>query len=902
MVSGSRTGGNRAMDDGDRKLIESIREIVGNHTDADIYAALKEADMNADEAVQKLIHQDPFHEVKRRRDRKKEVAVLVEPADEKKPLESVTSEVNVRTQPEHNARRGGYSRNVFPRNAAPRDDFHRNTAPRNELPRNAAPRNEFPRNAAQQHEFPGNPAPRNAFLRNAAPRNAFPRNPATGSKKEFRVVRDNRSNPNVGEELKYTSAHQSSGLNISKVMASQNQKGLTGGVGNRRSPGDQDFSKDCNAVADVRLRDSEIAPLHHPTRKELSDGKQTARSVTLPSTNSVIGVYPSSTDPVHVPSPVSRSSPVGAIKREVRGGGFGGKPSENVGKNPSASAGSLSGSSIRKIGTPNAHRSSSPNSKIDQVSQTTLRESVLPSGGEKNRPVLNRQRGNRGSQNARTQQVGGHTKGVSQNKEWKPKPIQKSVGHNPGVIGTPAKSQACRSDDISLNLESEAVKVQDKLSHVHISESQNVIIADHIRVPETDRCQLTFGSFVQEFSSSVNSEPAFQESCSLEELRETDRSSPVSSPETLTDGPGDKPIDILDDHVRVSESDSRVSVASEHQLPEEKEAHRSDNLDEYSEIQLLNRNGPHYTPLEFEEQQDPPELQKAPAYGNHGSYDSPYENVRGQGLPSQQEVLSTQMVNNGPSSTIPMLQQQQQQQQQASMQQMYPQVQVAHFPNLMPYRQFVSYVPQMPMPGYSGNPAGYAHPSNGNSYVLMPGGGSHPGSNGVKYGIQQFKPVPTGGPTGFGTYNNNPNAYQINTPNVVGNAMGLEDPSRMKYKDGNIYVQNPQQQPETSDIWMQNPRDLSSLQSPPYYNVAGQTPHGAYLPSHTSHPSFNAAAQSPQMQFQGLFHPPQPGAMANQHHMGPGLGGNVGVVPSPPSQLGAYQQSQLGHPNWGANF
>ncbi|KAH0889704.1 hypothetical protein HID58_052133 [Brassica napus] len=370
---------------------------------------------------------------------------------------------------------------------------------------------------------------------------------------------------------------------------------------------------------------------------------------------------------------------------------------------------------------------------------------------------------------------------------------------------------------------------------------------DHIRVPETDRCQLTFGSFVQEFSSSVNSESAFH---SLEELRETDRSSPVSSPETLTDGPGDKPIDILDDHVRVSESNSRVSVASEQQLPEEKEAHRSDNLDEYSEIQLFNRNGPHYTPLEFEEQQDPPELQKAP-------------------------VLSTQMVNNGPSSTIPMLQQQQQQQ--ASMQQMYPQVQVAHFPNLMPYRQFVSYVPQMPMPGYSGNPATYAHPSNGNSYVLMPGGGSHPGSNGVKYGIQQFKPVPTGGPTGFGTYNNNPNAYQINTPNVVGNAMGLEDPSRMKYKDGNIYVQNPQQA-ETSDIWMQNPRDLSSLQSPPYYNVAGQTPHGAYLPSHTSHPSFNAAAQSPQMQFQGLFHPPQPGAMANPHHMGPGLGGNVGVV------------------------
>lgn len=106
---------------------------------------------------------------------------------------------------------------------------------------------------------------------------------------------------------------------------------------------------------------------------------------------------------------------------------------------------------------------------------------------------------------------------------------------------------------------------------------------------------------------------------------------------------------------------------------------------------------------------------------------------------------------------------------------------------------------------------------------------------------------------------------------------------------------------------MQNPRDLSSLQSAPYYNVPGQAPHGAYLSSHTAHPSFNAAAaaQSSHMQFQGLFHPPQPGAMANPHHMGPGLGGNVGVgvVPSPPpSQVGTYQQSQLGHPNWPANF
>lgn len=61
MVSESRTGGNRVMGPDDeeeqRKVIESIKEIVGNHSDADIYTALKESNMSADEAVQKLIHQ-----------------------------------------------------------------------------------------------------------------------------------------------------------------------------------------------------------------------------------------------------------------------------------------------------------------------------------------------------------------------------------------------------------------------------------------------------------------------------------------------------------------------------------------------------------------------------------------------------------------------------------------------------------------------------------------------------------------------------------------------------------------------------------------------------------------------------------------------------------------------------
>lgn len=141
-------------------------------------------------------------------------------------------------------------------------------------------------------------------------------------------------------------------------------------------------------------------------------------------------------------------------------------------------------------------------------------------------------------------------------------------------------------------------------------------------------------------------------------------------------------------------------------------------------------------------------------------------------------------MNSIPSSTVAMVQQPQ-------LAQIYPQVHVPHYANMMPYRQFLSpvYVPPMAVPaGYSSNPA-YPHPSNGNSYLLMPGGSSHLPANGVKYGIQQFKPVPTGSPTGFGNFTS-PNGYAINAPG--GSAAGLEDSSRLKYKDGNLYVPNPQ--------------------------------------------------------------------------------------------------------------
>ncbi|KAJ7964673.1 GBF-interacting protein 1-like isoform X2 [Quillaja saponaria] len=67
------SGGFRAsIPGGVRKTIQNIKEITGNHSEEEVYAMLKECSMDPNETAQKLLFQDTFHEVKRKKDRKKE--------------------------------------------------------------------------------------------------------------------------------------------------------------------------------------------------------------------------------------------------------------------------------------------------------------------------------------------------------------------------------------------------------------------------------------------------------------------------------------------------------------------------------------------------------------------------------------------------------------------------------------------------------------------------------------------------------------------------------------------------------------------------------------------------------------------------------------------------------------
>ncbi|CAK9146288.1 unnamed protein product [Ilex paraguariensis] len=65
------SGGVQAIPAASRKMVQSLKEIV-TCPEQEIYAMLKDCNMDPNEAVNRLLSQDPFHEVKSKRDKKKE--------------------------------------------------------------------------------------------------------------------------------------------------------------------------------------------------------------------------------------------------------------------------------------------------------------------------------------------------------------------------------------------------------------------------------------------------------------------------------------------------------------------------------------------------------------------------------------------------------------------------------------------------------------------------------------------------------------------------------------------------------------------------------------------------------------------------------------------------------------
>ncbi|MBA0840379.1 hypothetical protein Goarm_002963, partial [Gossypium armourianum] len=375
--------------------------------------------------------------------------------------------------------------------------------------------------------------------------------------REFRVVRDNRVNQNANKDTKPPVSPCSTSLN-EQVPMNVAEKGSTG-TSNQRPFSFQSSSQTASAPSSSHPRHARDANSSGAYRKEISEEKRIfipnsasrshavkpnniqAHSATQSSSSSVVGVYSSSTDPVHVPSPDSRSSgAVGAIKREVGVVGVRRHPPEDASKDSSGSS-TLSNSLVGKDASSEAFQPFPSISRAEREvrdNHTSASESAMS--------------------------------GISGSRSF---------------VSNPYGSR----------------------QHQHVLVHQK---AQHIRVPENDRHGLTFGSFGVEHDSSRNFAPGFHATGVAEDSNGESAASLSVAPDTSSDdSAAGKPINIIDDQLRNSGSNSPPSgTASEHQFPDKKDASSPQNLGSYADIGMVQDNGQSYAPSESQQQQDPPEL------------------------------------------------------------------------------------------------------------------------------------------------------------------------------------------------------------------------------------------------------------------------------------------------------
>ncbi|KAL3688114.1 hypothetical protein R1sor_014423 [Riccia sorocarpa] len=517
-MSSSRAGGgsgSAAIPANARKTVQSLREVVPNSED-EIYAMLKECNMDANETVQRLLNEasgvddaDPFHEVKRRRDKKKEGK----------------QESTDRTRPGNGGQGRGGGRGSM---------SDRGTGRGSTLPRNSA--NEF-NGGGRGKSF----APReNGSASNRA-------SSTYGSP-------SSSTNPSLGQQKAHPPG-VSSGASVSAPAsttsgATGHPNGSTGfarpasvsqttwGASSSGHATMADIVKANGAPAAPPVAPPAAPPSTTPIGSPLSSSLQqpfTASTTTAaPSVSS--GVYSSSTDPVLHPSLDPRATgTAGAIKREVGTVGST-RPKQDW---PSGShMDSTSGTSVssQSLQMPQASIPASVAAPSLDLESQVARPSSPPASGSPpvslERPVSHSISGEtsvgaqprQGSSaspsvapGTRSVVVGGpfSTRPVYQPQqhpvgtqkatggglEWKPKPAVTS-STNMGGVSTPSQSESVRSSPGSGSVDSVLSAQTSKLQGLNIHDDQPVIIPNHLQVPESERTHLSFGSFGAGFGTS----------------------------------------------------------------------------------------------------------------------------------------------------------------------------------------------------------------------------------------------------------------------------------------------------------------------------------------------------------------------------------------------------------------
>ncbi|XP_026406419.1 uncharacterized protein LOC113301783 isoform X6 [Papaver somniferum] len=835
-----------------KKTIQNIKEIAGNHSDDEIYAMLKECSMDPNETTQRLLYQDTFHEVKRKRDKKKENVNIRELADS-------------RWRPGPQGRGG--------RSGRP-----------NEFPRYNSQDAGVGRNGISVKENGVNQGPDKAGILDL-PVSLDTENKAASSLPG--MANGNFNTPNG-----------------SSILGPPTQMATGGGT---------NFSVNFTKVRNAPEPhvNGKITP---PSGVNISRERSTPNPKHIVPPPSVLGVYSSASDPVLVPSVDSRvPGAVGTIKREVR--------------------------VQRAAVEPN---SDAPNDTISSTCQEIADSSqmtIKPLGAENSQQLEL-------SEPSSSQAVG-------PGREWKPKPMSSNAALASGEVAMlKIETVTDEAGDESVPELTESVSedaimpLQKKLEEVHFfSDSQHVIIPNHLHVAESERSGLSFGSFEAGFGVTTSyigghdaeksSTPLSESPQETAEVAEESFSSNQETPEDALEGENfddsQSPKDVME-NVSPEEANISSSAVEDHDQPKLEtvlppggpQFSVVHTVPTYSTFGLMPPMlGTQFAPFDSSDPQvqqsfDPANYYSqvyragtdgdgrfspllTPAAAAATKFNGNIALLSSQAGQSPQESGDSLIHSTSPtphaSQAIGVMPSSISVSQQPVPVFRHPQaMHMPHFPpNYLPYGSYYSpyFVPPPTIHQFLSNSAFPQQPPSGSVYPT-PVAATAAAATGIKYSLPQFKVGgTTGNPThigmqpGYAQFSSLPSGYSPSPASTTGgNSSGNEDLVAPQFKENNVYITAPQSE-GGSAVWVPAPgREISGMQAGPFYNLP-QGQHIAFAPSQTGHPAFA-----------GIYHPTQ--AMGGTVHpllqQSQAMAGAVEMV-GPPA--GVYQQQpQRTQVNW----
>ncbi|KAA8526638.1 hypothetical protein F0562_008159 [Nyssa sinensis] len=877
-----------------RKTIQNIKEITGDHSEEEIYAMLKECSMDPNETAQKLLHQDTFHEVKRKRDRRKENSNNKESAESRwKPgMQGRGSR----------AGRGNYSARYISHDSA------------------------GGKNSALGKENGLNQVSEKGVGLSSLPTSQETKNKETTPTASSETV---ITNGPIGIASGSTSVVHGTHLSAGSVMKQS----------------EEDSPIDINKLGGSRPLSPPIDAKENPT---IAFGTGDTHGQLTPSSSDnsasktqvpLSGVYFSASDPVLFPSQDSRlPSAVGTIKREV------GSQRTSV-EQFSAENKSTAGSEVES-----SFMQGMMSIKSQGVGKNQLPESAQVASSTHGGSSVTRTSSN---YHGRSQQVIGPQK-VGPSKEWKPKTTNPNLAQRPGTAGSsevPATVEAnTQSRPVSSVLDSkEAIsELRRKLEESHISDGQHVIIPNHLHVPDAEKIGFCFGSFDASFGLSTSNSndlksdksptPLSETSEGIEETEQQSSSnenalataeeggypdhpqSPTHVPENLSSGEGDVSCNAVTEYSESKPETALPPGSNQYSMIPTSPSYNlgfmppmlSSQLTSFesseSQARDVSRLPSFVVPQPFDPTSYYAQFYRsgADSDGRNSPFHPPGVSTKYNGNVAVLSTQTSQSPQEGGNSLVlstpgptPLVTQAAgvMQSPGAVTQQPLPVfrqptgVHLPHYPpNYIPYGHYISsfYVPPPAIHQFLSNGGFPQQPQAGSVYPPPPAATA-------KYSLSQYKPGPNTGnsahigvPGSYGPYGSSPAGYSPNPAATTGNSTANEDLAASQFKESNVYING--QQSEGSAVWIAQPgRDISGLQASSFYNIPqGQV---TFAPTQAGHGTFA-----------GIYHPAQTVTPATVHPLLQQSQAMAGAVDMVGPTASVYQQPQHAQINWPNNY